>query len=70
MRTMGAKPTGGAMRVCLYARVSTSRQAENDLSSPDQLQQMRKWCSDQGHLIALEYVEPGVSATDDKRPEF
>ena len=31
------------MAVALYARVSTTRQAEQDLSIPDQLQQMREW---------------------------
>jgi site-specific DNA recombinase len=58
------------MLVCLYARVSTARQAENDLSIPDQLQQMRDWCKANGHTVVLEYVEPGASATDDKRPMF
>lgn len=58
------------MQVCLYARVSTSRQADNDLSIPDQLQQMRDWCRAHGHLVVTEYVEPGASATDDKRPVF
>lgn len=58
------------MLVCLYARVSTTRQAENDLSIPDQLQQMRDWCKASGHEIVREYVEPGASATDDKRPVF
>jgi site-specific DNA recombinase len=58
------------MIVALYARVSTSRQAEKDLSLPDQLRQMREWCKTRNHHIALEYVEPGASATDDKRPVF
>jgi len=58
------------MRVALYARVSTTRQAENDLSIPDQLRQMRDWCARAGHQIVLEFVEAGASATDDKRPEF
>ena len=58
------------MLVCLYARVSTTRQAENDLSIPDQLQQMRDWCQANHHQIGFEYVEPGASATDDKRPVF
>ena len=58
------------MIVALYARVSTSRQAEKDLSIPDQLRQMREWCKAQGHNVALEYVEPGASAMDDKRPVF
>jgi DNA invertase Pin-like site-specific DNA recombinase len=58
------------MAVALYARVSTSKQAEKDLSIPDQLRQMREWCKQQGYLIATEYVEPGASATDDRRPIF
>jgi site-specific DNA recombinase len=32
------------MAVALYARVSTPRQAENDLSIPDQLRQLREYC--------------------------
>ncbi|GGX90466.1 recombinase RecB [Vogesella alkaliphila] len=57
-----------AMAVALYARVSTVRQADNDLSIPDQLRQMREWCERQGYVIGHEYVEPGASATDDRRP--
>ena len=58
------------MIVALYARVSTSKQAEKDLSIPDQVSQMRAWCQAQGHSVATEYVEPGASATDDRRPVF
>ena len=58
------------MAVALYARVSTTKQADKDLSIPDQLRQMRDWCKRNGHAIAKEYVEPGASATDDRRPEF
>ena len=58
------------MAVALYARVSTTKQADKDLSIPDQLRQMRDWCKRNGHEIAKEYIEPGVSATDDRRPEF
>ena len=32
------------MAVALYARVSTTKQAEKELSIPDQLRQMRDWC--------------------------
>jgi DNA invertase Pin-like site-specific DNA recombinase len=56
--------------VALYARVSTSKQAEKDLSIPDQVNQMRAWCQAQGHSVATEYVEPGASGTDDRRPVF
>ncbi|WP_442919035.1 recombinase family protein [Methylomonas sp. 11b] len=58
------------MAVALYARVSTTRQAENDLSIPDQLKQMRDWCNANGYSVAQEYIESGASATDDKRPIF
>ena len=58
------------MAVAIYARVSTTKQADKDLSIPDQLRQLRDWCKRNGHEIAKEYVEPGASATDDKRPEF
>ena len=58
------------MAVALYARVSTTRQAEQDLSIPDQLQSMRDWCKRNDALVAKEYVEPGASATDDRRPVF
>ncbi|CAA6606404.1 Resolvase domain [Rhodospirillaceae bacterium LM-1] len=58
------------MAVALYARVSTARQAEKDLSIPDQLRQMQDWAKAHGMSIAKEYVEPGASATDDRRPVF
>lgn len=58
------------MIVALYARVSTTKQAEKDLSIPDQLRQLREWCTRQGHGVAAEYVEPGASALDDRRPVF
>lgn len=58
------------MAVALYARVSTTKQAEKDLSIPDQLRQMRDWCKQRGFAVGAEYVEPGASATDDRRPVF
>ena len=58
------------MAVALYARVSTTRQAENELSISDQLRQMRDWCKGRGLTIASEYIESGASATDDRRPKF
>ena len=58
------------MIVALYARVSTSRQAEKDLSIPDQLRQMKEWCKARHYQVVTEYVESGASATDDRRPVF
>lgn len=57
-------------RVAIYARVSTARQAAHDISIPDQLREARAYCRKRGWEIAREYVEPGASARDDKRPEF
>lgn len=58
------------MQIAIYARVSTGRQAENELSIPDQLRQVRQWAERNGHAVVKEYIEPGASATDDKRPVF
>jgi len=59
------------MNIALYLRVSTVRQAENDLSLPDQLRQLRVWAKNNGHLIVREFTEAGASGTsDEKRPVF
>jgi site-specific DNA recombinase len=58
------------VRAALYLRVSTSRQADNDLSIPDQRRQGKGYCTSRSWEIVGEYVEPGASATDDRRPEF
>jgi site-specific DNA recombinase len=50
--------------------VSTTRQAEVDLSIPDQRLQTAAYCERQGWQVVAEYVEPGASAMDDHRPEF
>ena len=57
-------------RVAIYARVSTTRQAENDISIPDQLAQAQRYCKGKGWHVIREFVDPGASARDDKRPEF
>ena len=58
------------MRAALYMRVSTGRQAEHDLSIPDQRSQLKSWCRANGHPVVAEYVEAGASAGDDRRPCF
>jgi site-specific DNA recombinase len=58
------------VRAALYLRVSTGRQADNDLSIPDQRRQARAYCASRDWEIVADYVEPGVSAIDDRRPEF
>jgi site-specific DNA recombinase len=58
------------MRIAIYARVSTARQAENDLSIPDQVRQLHAWAKQNGHTVVAQFIEPGASAMDDKRPVF
>src|SRR5947199_2928915 len=57
-------------RVAIYARVSTTRQAEHDISIPDQIKQAQKYCDARGWYVVREFVDPGASARDDKRPQF
>ena len=59
-----------APRAALYMRVSTGRQAEHDLSIPDQRRQLESWCRAQGCTVASEFIEGGASAGDDRRPVF
>src|SRR6266705_1298257 len=58
------------VRAALYLRVSTGRQADSDLSIPHQRRQAKGYCASRGWEIVADYVEPGASATDDRRPEF
>src|SRR5262245_34632520 len=58
------------VRAALYLRVSTGWQADSDLSIPDQRRQAKAYCKSRGWEIVADYVEPGASATDDRRPEF
>ena len=57
-------------RAALYLRVSTGRQAANDVSIPSQRELTRRYCEAQGWIVTEEFVEPGASATDDRRPVF
>jgi len=57
-------------RAALYMRVSTGRQAEHDLSIPDQRNQLNSWCRVNGYAVVAEFVEAGASAGDDRRPAF
>jgi len=68
--TSTSEATAPGLRAALYLRVSTGRQAEHDLSIPDQRAQTAAWAAARGWSLVAEYIEPGASATDDKRPEF
>ncbi len=58
------------LRAALYLRVSTARQAEHDISIPDQRRQGEAYCAARGHQLVETFVEPGSTATNDRRPEF
>ena len=56
--------------VALYLRVSTGRQAAGEVSIPSQRDLTRRYCEARGWIVTEEFVEPGASATDDRRPVF
>jgi len=58
------------LRAALYLRVSTARQAEHDVSIPDQKRQGEAYCQARGYDLVETFVEAGASATKDRRPEF
>ena len=60
----------GIKRAALYLRVSTGRQAAGDVSIPSQRDLTQRYCEAQGWLVVDEFVEPGASATDDRRRVF
>ena len=68
--SLASDNTGGAKRAVLYLRVSTGRQAAGDVSLPSQRDLTRRYCEAQGWDVVDEFVEPGASATDDRRPVF
>lgn len=47
------------MRCLLYARVSTDKQAEKDLSIPAQLQLMREYARKRGWTVLGRYIDEG-----------
>lgn len=58
------------LRVSAYCRVSTGRQADSELSIPDQNRQIAAYVAAKGWELVATYVDPGLSATDDNRPQF
>lgn len=47
-------------RAALYLRVSTGRQAEHDLSIPDQRRQLLAYCQAKDINVIAEFVEAGL----------
>ena len=55
-------------RCVIYARVSTPRQAEQNISIPDQTQRCVEYAERRDLQVVSEFVELGVSGRDDRRP--
>ena len=58
------------MKVALYARVSTERQADRDLSIPAQLKALRSYALGRGWEVVAEYIDEAESARTANRPQF
>jgi len=58
------------IRIAAYARVSSKKQAEKELSIPAQLKAIRKYCQDKNYKLVAEYIDEGKSAKTADRPAF
>ena len=58
------------MRVALYARVSSERQAEKDLSIPAQVKALKRHALNRDWDVVGEYVDEAESARSANRPAF
>ena len=58
------------IRVAIYARVSSERQAEKELSIPAQLKALKKYALGRGWDVVAEYVDEAESARSANRPAF
>src|SRR5262249_10779690 len=58
------------MKVVLYARVSSERQAEKDLSISAQLKSMREHAAKRGWQVVDEFVDEAESVRSADRPQF
>ena len=57
-------------KVVIYARVSSERQAEKDLSIPAQIKALKKFAMDRGWEVISEYIDEAESARTANRPAF
>jgi DNA invertase Pin-like site-specific DNA recombinase len=51
------------LRAALYLRVSTARQAEHDVSIPDQKRQGEAYCAARGLQLVETFIEPGAPSS-------
>ena len=58
------------MNCLIYARVSTDKQADKELSIPAQLHACRQYATQRNWIVSEEFVELGVSARTANRPKL
>ena len=58
------------IKVAVYARVSSERQADKDLSIPAQIKALRQFADKQGWRVVEQFVDEAESARTADRPEF
>jgi site-specific DNA recombinase len=58
------------MKAALYARVSSEKQAEKDLSISAQLKALRKYADEHGYQVFREFIDEAESARTADRPAF
>ena len=69
-RSKTDEPVVAEQRACGYFRVSTGRQAESDLSIPDQRKQVLDHCAARGLKLVAEYIDAGASGMEEDRALF
>ncbi len=57
-------------RAAGYVRVSTEDQAKHGASMPSQIAALEKWCKANDAYLVRVFEEPGISGTDENRPQF
>ncbi len=68
-RSAAQADANGPKRAVLYLRVSTGRQAANDVSLPSQRDITTSPCMTNNWIVVDEYIEAATGA-DDRRPAF
>ena len=58
------------MRVALYVRVSSEKQAERELSIPAQLKALHEYAAKNGYVVVKEFIDEAESARSSDRPAF
>jgi len=70
MKDAGATASAARRKACAYVRISTDEQAKHQTSIDSQIAAIERWCAAENVDLVDTYVEPGLSGTDDSRPQF